>query len=150
MVQSKGTRPDSHLLRMDFTGSRKYSGRSCDVRRVGAAGEIEARRAMPTSGAARSGAAPGTASVAALAATKTASFRKPCALRRASPQEAGIGGRRASRAAIWNTVRNDAARPVERGTLAGPCVRAMIRANRKERSRGEWSAAADRKTHRFG
>jgi hypothetical protein len=36
---------------MDFTGSRKYSGRSSEVRRVAAAGEIEARRAMPTSGA---------------------------------------------------------------------------------------------------
>src|SRR5258705_301265 len=46
MVQSKGTRPDSHLLRMDFTGSRKYSGRSPEVRRVGAIGEMEARRGI--------------------------------------------------------------------------------------------------------
>src|ERR1700746_1102752 len=90
MVQSKGTRPDSHLLRMDFTGSRKYSGRSSDAQRVEAAGEIEARRAMPTSGAAQSGAAPGTASVAALAATKTASFRKYRGLRSQPPQEAGM------------------------------------------------------------
>src|SRR6266404_1647815 len=90
MVQSNGTRPDSHLLRMDFTGSRKYSGRSPDLRRVAAAGEIEARRAMPTSGAARSDAAPGTASVAASAATKTAPFRKSCTLRSGSPQEAGM------------------------------------------------------------
>src|SRR5258708_32356772 len=80
MVQSKGTRPDSHLLRTDFTGRRKYSGRSPQVRRVGAAGEIEARRAVPTSGAAVLAAAPGTA--------RTASFRKSCALRRESPQEA--------------------------------------------------------------
>src|SRR5216683_548385 len=82
MVQSKGTRPDSHLLRMDFTGRRKYSGRSPELRRVGAAGEMEARRAMPTSGAAVLRAAPGTA--------RTASFRKSCALRRESPQEAGM------------------------------------------------------------
>src|SRR5205807_1401617 len=44
MVQSKGTRPDSHLFKMDFTGRRKYSGRSSDLRCVGAAGEMEARR----------------------------------------------------------------------------------------------------------
>src|SRR5258707_13466784 len=84
MVQSKGTRPDSHLLRMDFTGSRKYSGRSPEVRRVGAAGEMEARRAMPTSGAAVLRAVPDTA--------RTASFRKSCPLRRESPQGAGTAG----------------------------------------------------------
>src|SRR5258708_5344048 len=83
MVQSKGTRPDSHLLRMDFTGRRKYSGRSPDVRRVGVAGEMEARGAMPTSGAAVLREAPGTASVA-----KAVSFRKSCALRSGSPQVA--------------------------------------------------------------
>src|SRR5260370_32915022 len=82
MVQSKGTRPDSHLLRMDFTGRRKYSGRSPEVRRVGAAGEMEARRAMPTRGAAGLRAAPGTA--------RTASFRKSLALRTEAPQEAGM------------------------------------------------------------
>src|SRR5882672_5913800 len=86
MVQSKGTRLDSHLLRIDFTGRRKYSGRSSDARRVGAAGEIEARRAMPTSGAAALREAPGTASFA----TRTASFRKSCALRSGSPQGAGM------------------------------------------------------------
>src|SRR5579862_5655694 len=84
MVQSKGTRPDSHLFRMDFTGSRKYSGRSSDLRRVGATGEIEARRAMPTSGSAPGGAEPGTA--------RAASFRKSCGLRRGSPQKAGANG----------------------------------------------------------
>src|SRR6266478_3218267 len=80
MVQSKGTRFDSHLFKIDFTGKRKYSGRSSDLRRVGAGGEIEARRAMPTSGAA-----------ASFAAT-TASLRKSCELRSAWPQEAGAGG----------------------------------------------------------
>src|ERR1700747_3385112 len=66
---------------MDFTGSRKYSGRSSEVRRVGAAGEMEARRAMPTSGAVVLRAAAGTGSV---------SFRKSCALRSEPPQEAGM------------------------------------------------------------
>jgi hypothetical protein len=80
MVQSKGTRPDSQRFKMDFTGSRKYSGRSSDLRRVGAAGEIEARRAMPTSGAE----APGTATAAL--------FRKSCGLRSGSPQSAGSVG----------------------------------------------------------
>ncbi|SRR5258706_9042858 len=47
----------------------------------------------------------------------------------------GNGGRRAIRAAtVWNAIWNDAARTVEQGTLAGPCLRAMIGANRKERS----------------
>src|SRR6266403_609005 len=92
MVQSKGTRLDSHLFKIDFTGKRKYSGRSSDLRRVGAGGEIEARRAMPTSGAALSGARPGTTSVAAPFAATTASFWKPCELRSAWPQEAGAGG----------------------------------------------------------
>src|SRR5437016_12129203 len=92
MVQSKGTRPDSHLFKMDFTGRRKYSGRSSDLRCVGAAGEMEARRAMPTSGAARSGAAAGTASTAA------APCRKSCELRSGWPQEAGArGGQSAAR-----------------------------------------------------
>src|SRR5215469_7022414 len=49
MVQSKGTRSESQLFRMDFTGSRKYSGRSIDLLRVSAGGEEAARRAMPTS-----------------------------------------------------------------------------------------------------
>src|SRR6266478_1533466 len=88
MVQSKGTRFDSHLFKIDFTGKRKYSGRSSDLRRVGAGGEIEARRAMPTSGAAPSGARPGTTSFAAT----TASFWKPCGLRSGWPQAAGAGG----------------------------------------------------------
>src|ERR1700751_3795944 len=74
---------------MDFTGSRKYSGRSSEVRRVGAAGEMEARRAMPTSGAVVLRAAPGTASV-----TKAVSFRKSCALRSEPPkeEERAVGG----------------------------------------------------------
>jgi hypothetical protein len=92
MVQSKGTRFDSHLFKIDFTGKRKYSGRSSDLRRVGAGGEIEARRAMPTSGAAPSGARPGTTSVVASFAATTASFRKSRELRSAWPQEAGAGG----------------------------------------------------------
>ena len=92
MVQSKGTRFDSHLFKIDFTGKRKYSGRSSDLRRVGAAGEIEARRAMPTSGAAPSGARPGTTSVAASFAATTASFWKSRELQSAWPQEAGAGG----------------------------------------------------------
>src|SRR5580704_8188865 len=39
---------------MDFTGSRKYSGRSEDCRWLSAGGEHAARRAMPTSGTAAS------------------------------------------------------------------------------------------------
>src|SRR3989442_5035967 len=93
MVQSKGTRFDSHLFKIDFTGKRKYSGRSSDLRRVGAGGEIEARRAMPTSGAAPSGARPGTTSVAASFAATTASFLKPCELRSGLPPGAGAGRR---------------------------------------------------------
>ena len=92
MVQSKGTRFDSHLFKIDFTGKRKYSGRSSDLRRVGAGGEIEARRAMPTSGAAPSGARPGTTSVVASFAATTASFWKSRELQSAWPQEAGAGG----------------------------------------------------------
>ncbi|SRR6266487_579009 len=88
MVQSKGTRFDSHLFKMDFTGKRKYSGRSSDLRRVGAGREIEARRAMPTSGAAPSGAKPGAAAFTVTAA----SFRKSCELRSGWPQEAEAGG----------------------------------------------------------
>src|SRR5438876_4328115 len=88
MVQSKGTRFDSHLFKMDFTGKRKYSGRSSDLRRVGAGREIEARRAMPTSSAAPSGAKPGAAAFTVTAA----SFRKSCELRSGWPQEAEAGG----------------------------------------------------------
>jgi len=50
------------------------------------------------------------------------------------PARGRNGGRGAIRAAVVSSIRSDAARTVERGTLAGPCVRAMIRANRKERS----------------
>jgi hypothetical protein len=88
MVQSKGTRLDWQRFRIDFTGNRKYSGRCSDLRRLGAAGEIEARRAMPTSGATPLGTAPGSSSVAA----RAASFRKSCKSRSGSPQEAGVGG----------------------------------------------------------
>src|SRR4051812_48805946 len=49
MVHSNGTRLESQRFRIDFTGSRKYSGRSSDFRAVSAAGEQAARRAMPTS-----------------------------------------------------------------------------------------------------
>src|ERR1700739_3372537 len=102
MVQSKGTRPDSHLLRMDFTGSRKYSGRSCDVRRVGAAGEIEARRGMPTSGAAQAGAAPGRWGRGPVfffvcgveQKKKTPLFRKPLPTAESFSARGGNGGRR--------------------------------------------------------
>jgi hypothetical protein len=51
MVQSNGTRCESHLFNIDFTGSRKYSGFSRDFLPLSAAGEFAARRAMPTSGA---------------------------------------------------------------------------------------------------
>jgi hypothetical protein len=51
MVHSKGTRFESHRFKIDFTGKRKYSGRSGELRCVSAAGELAARRAMPTSGA---------------------------------------------------------------------------------------------------
>jgi len=80
MVQSKGTRPDSHLFKMDLTGSRKYSGRSSDLRSVGAAGEMEARRAMPTS----DGEPSGTASC-----DTAVSFRKPCEVWTSCPHAAG-------------------------------------------------------------
>src|SRR5215467_5893084 len=49
MVQSNGTRWESHRFRIDFTGSTKYSGRSPDFLFVSAGGEEAARRAMPTS-----------------------------------------------------------------------------------------------------
>src|SRR5207247_7066782 len=49
MVQSKGTRSESHWFKMDFTGSTKYSGFPGDFLRVSAGGEDAARRAMPTS-----------------------------------------------------------------------------------------------------
>lgn len=51
MVQSNGTRAESQRFRIDFTGSKKYSGFSADRRCVSAAGDFAARRAMPTSGA---------------------------------------------------------------------------------------------------
>jgi hypothetical protein len=51
MVQSNGTRSESHRFKIDFTGNKKYSGFSADFLRVSAAGEFAARRAMPTSGA---------------------------------------------------------------------------------------------------
>lgn len=54
MVHSNGTRSESHRFRIDFTGSRKYSGRSSDFLLLFAGGEVAARRAMPTSGAAAS------------------------------------------------------------------------------------------------
>src|SRR3984957_5022437 len=61
------------------------------------------------------------------------------------------GSRRAIRAATdRNDVRNDTAWARPRGKRARPCARAMIRANRKERSWGKWSAAADRKARRVG
>src|SRR6202166_4068165 len=50
MVHSNGTRRESQRFRMDLTGSRKYSGRSDEVRRVSAGGDFAARRAIPTSG----------------------------------------------------------------------------------------------------
>src|SRR5690348_6502478 len=49
MVQSNGTRDESQRLRIDLTGSKKYSGRSADFRWLSAGGEHAARRAMPTS-----------------------------------------------------------------------------------------------------
>src|SRR6266849_11047445 len=52
MVHSNGMRFESHRFRIDFTGSKKYSGFSADFRRVSAGGDNAARRAMPTSGAA--------------------------------------------------------------------------------------------------
>src|ERR1700730_14587925 len=50
MVHSNGTRFESHRFRIERTGSRKYSGRSSELRDVSAAGEQAARRAKPTSG----------------------------------------------------------------------------------------------------
>src|ERR1700732_3984976 len=50
MVHSNGTRRESQRFRIDLTGSRKYSGRSVEVRRVFAARDFAARRAIPTSG----------------------------------------------------------------------------------------------------
>src|SRR5271163_217651 len=51
MVHSNGTRLELQRFKIERTGSRKYSGRSSERRLVSAAGEIDARRAMPTSGA---------------------------------------------------------------------------------------------------
>src|SRR5271167_2575934 len=51
MVQSNGTRSESQRFKIDFTGSKKYSGVSPEFRRVSTGGEFAARRAMPTSGA---------------------------------------------------------------------------------------------------
>jgi len=51
MVQSNGTRVESHRFKIDFTGKKKYCGFSADFLRVCASGELAARRAMPTSGA---------------------------------------------------------------------------------------------------
>src|ERR1700759_2407745 len=62
MVHSNGTRWESQRLRMDFTGSTKYSGRSTDLRRLSAAGDFAARRVIPTSGA---GTPPGGCATAA-------------------------------------------------------------------------------------
>src|SRR5262245_726392 len=80
MVQSKGTRFDWQRFRMDLTGRKKYSGRSSALRREGAAGEIEARRAMPTSGA------------GAPTATETAAKPASAPPRSGVPQAAGAGG----------------------------------------------------------
>jgi hypothetical protein len=49
IVHSNGTRFESQRFRIDFTGSKKYSGRSADFLCVSAGGEDAARRAMPTS-----------------------------------------------------------------------------------------------------
>src|SRR5579884_2105908 len=57
MVHSNGTRSESHLFRIERTGSRKYSGLSRELRRLSAVGDKAARRAMPTSGACAPGAA---------------------------------------------------------------------------------------------
>src|SRR5215475_12872081 len=95
MVQSNGTRFESHRFKSDFTGKKKYSGRSPDLRRVGATREIEARRAMPTSGAeaCSSQAGAGTAS-----GVSTAAFWKSGRPRQISPLPAGAsGGQSASR-----------------------------------------------------
>src|SRR5271156_6243321 len=51
MVHSNGTRLELQRFKIERTGNRKYSGRSSERRLVSAAGEIDARRAMPTSGA---------------------------------------------------------------------------------------------------
>src|SRR5882762_3154063 len=50
IVHSNGTRFESQRFKIERTGSRKYSGRSGELRCVSAAGELAARRAMPTSG----------------------------------------------------------------------------------------------------
>ena len=95
MVQSNGTRFDSQRFKSDFTGRKKYSGRSSERRRVGAAGEMEARRAMPTSGA---GACSSQAGAGTASGVSTAAFWKSGMSRRNSPFSAGAsGGQSASR-----------------------------------------------------
>src|SRR6266700_4066511 len=49
MVHSNGTRCESQRFKIDFTGSRKYSGRSAYFLWVSTGGEAAARLAMPTS-----------------------------------------------------------------------------------------------------
>src|SRR5579864_2341432 len=51
MVHSNGTRFESQRFKIERTGSKKYSGRSTELRLVSAAGEFAASRAMPTNGA---------------------------------------------------------------------------------------------------
>src|SRR5689334_23499574 len=95
MVQSKGTRLDSQRLRIDLTGKKKYSGRSWDLRRVGAEGEMEARRAMPTSGAGVSCAGSGTA-------TSTTAFWKSGAVQPLLPSNTGAGGGQSAPHVNWS------------------------------------------------
>src|SRR5271156_1685243 len=71
MVHSNGTRLELQRFKIERTGKRKYSGRSSERRLVSAAGEIDARRAMPTSGAAAVAARRGPAGTGAV--VKTAS-----------------------------------------------------------------------------
>jgi hypothetical protein len=80
MVQSKGTRWESHLFKIDRTGMEKYSGRSTEVRQLSAGGDKAARRAMPTSGA------------RAPAAAKAASHRERAKRRSSGPCMAEAGG----------------------------------------------------------
>jgi len=87
-VQSKGTRFESQRFSNDFTGKKKYSGRSSDLRRVGAIGEIEARRAMPTSGAGACSSQAG----AGTASDRTAAFWKSGVQQLTLPQVTGAGG----------------------------------------------------------
>jgi hypothetical protein len=96
MVHSNGTRFESQRFRIDFTGSRKYSGRSCDFRDVSAVGEHAASRAIPTNGAAGSSAeiAAGAAGrcAAPAASEDAAAFRIRSLGRRGTPPVAGNGG----------------------------------------------------------